>query len=180
MLRLELRLAYAACPACVSACEAVNHRDSMVSFQNLKPSSAQRLCVFAWQGLQALQQSDVRHLAQKHGHTSDQSYTAWVNLYRSQLTYKKLCECLILPSNVHVYICGFVLWDWIFYLFPQCHLTHTLHKRFLPTPARWTAVYDSLSNGKRHVTVIRTSWLPASMHTDHESHDCHMMRIMWW
>ena len=47
MLRLELLLAYAACPACVSACEAVNHRDSMVSFQNLKPSSAQRLCVFA-------------------------------------------------------------------------------------------------------------------------------------
>ncbi len=103
MLRLELRLAYAACPACVSACEAVNHRDSMVSFQNLKPSSAQRSCVFARQGLQALQQSDVRHLAQKHGHTSDQSCTAWMNLYRSQLTYKKLCECLILPSNVHVY-----------------------------------------------------------------------------
>lgn len=109
---LELRLAYTASTACVSVCKAVNPWDasSMVSFQNLQPSSSQRSCDFAQQELQSLQKSDGRQPAQTRGHTSYQSCSTWMNLKRESVDLQDSSEAVRtfeLAQQCAFLFCGF-------------------------------------------------------------------------
>ena len=163
MLWLELRLAYTASTACVSVCKAVNPWDasSMVSFQNLQPSSSQRSCDFAQQELQSLQKSNGRQPAQTCGHTSYQSYSTWMNLKRESVDLQDSSEAVersSLPSNVHFCSVVFLIWN-AFSVFPKMSLdSHTIRVLFVNSSKMNSSIWFTEQYSTRFDSTCLMFW----------------------